>query len=93
MMTTKQTTELKDQALTLLHERDMRFYDGTMVVATAKTAGEMVRLLSREPLLDEQGAATLVEMTERYAIPAWSEQDLAHFIYCAKMCPRKVVEA
>jgi hypothetical protein len=80
---------LRQEALTLLHERDMRYYDGTQIVTTIRTAGEALRFAGREPLLDEQGAATLVEATETYAIPAWDQRDLCHFIYCARLCPKR----
>lgn len=83
--------QLVQQALALLDERDMRYFDATQItlVRSNMTAGERIRFANREPLLDDQGAAALADATRTYAIPAWDERDLQHFIHCARFCPRK----
>lgn len=85
--------ELRAEALQLLDERDMRFYDDNDVckVRSNMTAGERIRLANREPLLGEESAAVFADATRVHAIPAMSIRDLNHFIHCAKFCPIKRV--
>lgn len=86
--------QLLRTALDLLHTRDMRFYNSMDVYNGKPTnAGEMMRLASREPFLDHDGAAVLVAATEEYAFPNFTAQEFHHFIHCAKRCPKLRVAA
>lgn len=74
----------------LVVERDVRFYDDTRITFKGRrSAGEMVRdFATRQPLLDETGAAAFVAALREYVIPVAPDADLYRIYEGLKDCPR-----
>lgn len=87
---TSRTDTLRDQALALIAERDLRFYNDMNVyrVLANRTAGEVIRDAAAEPFLDHEGAAVLANAMRTYAVPAMNDGELGKLIHCLRFCPR-----
>lgn len=73
----------------LVEERDLRFYDESVLwTGKPSNAGESIRWYNRKPLLDEAGAGVLREAL-LMALPAWTDKDRVHALYVLRSCPAK----
>lgn len=80
---------LRERALVLLEERDLRFFDGMNIykVLGNESAGEKIRRLNN-PMLDEAGAIALRDATRDLAMPNMDAHELTHLVHCLKFCPK-----